>query len=192
MKNKKTQRKGTYILLLLIGIVALGVGYASITNISLSILGTATANGSAIDSDFVVRFVKSADSSSENTDVATAAANPASYDVITGENVTASASITDDSTATFNVDGMVTGDEVTFTYYIANLSNGLSANVTPTITNEYGENFEVTVSPNVGSAFNLDEGEVQQVTVTVECVSQKLLDTTGSFTISFTSVATEN
>lgn len=186
--KRKNQKKGKYLLGVLIGVVLLGVGYAAITNVSLSILGTATATGSATDADFTVKFVQTSDSGSEITAVATAAANPASYAVVTGENVEASASVTDEE-ATFNVDNMVTGDEVTFTYYIANLSNGLSANITPVVTNEYQENFEVTVSP--AALFNLDENEVQTVTVTVKCIAQDLLDKEGTFNIKFTAVAAE-
>jgi len=191
MKNKKNQKKGKYLLGLLIGVVALGIGYASITNVTLSILGTAKANGSAVDSDFVVRFVQDDDTESDITAVNTVAANPASYDVVTGANVTASAEVTGDREATFNVSNMVTGDEVTFTYYIVNLSDGLKANVTPTITNNNTENFTVTMTPAPDNAFTLAEDAVQEVTVTVECISQNLLDTKGTFTISFEAEATE-
>ena len=188
--KRKNQKKGKYLLGVLIGVVLLGVGYAAITDVSLSILGTATATGSATDADFTVKFVQTSDSRSEITDVATAAANPASYAVVTGENVEASASVVKNGEeATFTVDNMVTGDEVTFTYYIANLSNGLSANITPVVTNEYQENFEVTVSP--AALFNLDENEVQTVTVTVKCIAQDLLDKEGTFNIKFTAVAAE-
>jgi len=189
MKNKKNQKKGKYLLGLLVGVVALGIGYATITNITLSITGNAKANGTAVDSDFVVRFVQTTDAESEVTAVSAAAANPTSYNVVTGEEITASTEITADDEATFNVTGMVTGDEVTFTYYIANLSDGLKANVTPTLTNNNTENFTVTMTPV--EAFTLAEDAVQEVTVTVECISQNLLDTKGTFTISFEAEATE-
>lgn len=189
--KRGNQKKGKYLLGLLVAVVALGIGYAAITNIPLFISGSATANGSATDSDFVVRFVKSTDTDNAIAAVATAAANPASYTVVTGEDVTASASVTDDTHATFNVDGMVTGDEVRFTYYIANLSNGLGANITPSITNNYSDNFEVTVAPVNGTAFTLATGEIKTITVTVRCVAQNLMETSGSFTVSFNSVATE-
>ena len=187
----KNQKKGNYLLGLLVGVVALGIGYAAITNVSLSITGSATATGSATDADFTVRFVQTTDTENEVTAVATAATSPATYTVVTGENVEASASVTDETHATFNVEGMVEGDEVTFTYYIANLSNDLGADITPSITNEYSENFTVTVNPTTGSAFHLNDGQVQTVTVTVTCIAQNLLDTTGSFEISFDAAATE-
>jgi len=189
--KRKNQKKGKYLLGLLVGVVALGIGYAAITNISLSITGSAAATGSATNADFDVRFVQTTDTGNEVTAVANAALAPATYNVVTGENITATASVTDDTHATFNVDGMVVNDEVTFTYYIANLSDELGANITPTITNEYSDNFTVTVNPTTGSAFHLNVGQIQTVTVTVKCTAQNLLDTTGSFTISFDAAATE-
>ena len=186
---KKNQKKGKFLLGALVGVVALGVGYATITNVTLNINGSATALGSAQQSDFVVRFVQSSDSEHAVTAVSTAATNPASYTVVTGSAVEASASITSDTEATFNVDKMVAGDEVRFTYYVTNLSNDLGAKITPNVTNEYTENFEVTVNPN--EEINLAENEVQEITVTVKCIAQDLLDTTGTFTVSFTAEATE-
>ena len=189
MTNSNSKKKSKYILLLLISVVVLGLGYAAVANITLNITGSATANGNASDSDFVVRFVKSSDSTNEIAEVSAAAANPASYNVITGDDVNATASITNDTTAAFSVDNMVANDEVTFTYYIVNLSNEIGANITPAVTNDYSDNFTVTVNPS--SAFSLDDGEVQVVTVTVKCVAQDLQDKTGSFTVSFTAAATE-
>ena len=117
------------------------------------------------------------------------AVNPASYVVVTGENVEVSASVTDDTHAKFNVENMAIGNEVTFTYYIANLSNDLGAKITPTVTSDNEVNFEVTVNPD--SEFNLDENEVQEVVVTVKCIAQNKLDASGSFEVSFETEATE-
>lgn len=185
----KSQKKGKYLLGLLLGIVLLGVGYASITNVTLSILGSASATGSATDADFIVKFIETTDSESTVNEVSTKAANPTSYNVVRGNNVEVTSNVKSENKATFSVDNMVVNDEVEITYYIANLSNGLSANITPEITNANSENFEVTVNPS--SLFNLDENEVQTVTVTVKCIKQELLDAEGTFNITFTAAAAE-
>lgn len=189
MKKRQNEKKGKYLLGLLGGVVALGIGYASLTNIPLSIAGSATAKGSDVSADFKVRFIQSTDTESEIADVKTAAANPATNTIVTGENVEATQSVTDDTHATFNVDGMVQGDEVKFTYYVVNLSDGISANITPSITNDNTDNFTVTVTPN--ELFNLNQDEVQTVTVTVRCIAQDTLEKQGAFNVSFNAEAIE-
>lgn len=189
MKKRQKEKKGKYLLGLLVGVVTLGVGYAALTNIPLSIAGSATANGSITDADFKVRFVQSSDLESEIDEVRSAAANPATGTVITGETVETTQSVTGDRNATFSVEGMVQGDEVKFTYYIVNLSNGLSANITPDVTNSNSNNFSVEIAPN--ELFNLDQNEVQEVTVTVKCIAQDLEEQQGSFNVSFNAVAIE-
>ena len=188
MRNRKGQKKGKFLLGLLVGVVALGIGYAAISNVQLFINGTAKAVGSAQDSDFVVKFVETTDSESPVEAVATASANPTSYST-EAAGVTATTSVIDATHATFSVDGMVTDDEVTFTYYIANLSNGLGAKITPDVSNDNEDIFEVTVTP--GELFNLASGNLRQVTVNVKCIAQNKLDSEGSFEISFDAAATE-
>jgi len=191
MKNKKNQKKGKYLLGLLAGVVVLGVGYATISNISLNITGSASAIGSLNDNDFVVRFVNDTDANNTNNEVSSVVGLNAKYTVIKGENVTASASIENDLNAKFDVQNMVVDDEVKFTYYIANLSNGIDAKVTPSITNASSDNFEITINPVADTEFDLADGNVQKVDVTVKCISQDLTTTNGSFNISFTAQAVE-
>ena len=187
--KKQKQRKGKLLLGVLVAVVALGVGYAAITNINLAINGTATATGSADDSDFKVRFVNSLDTENDSAAVAEAAANHATY-VRSSESITAQTSVTGETTATFEVSDMQTGDYVIFTYYIANLSNDLKTKINvPTVTNDKSDYFSITVTPN--SEVTLDEGEVQALTVRVDCINQAKLDTTGTFTVSFTAEAIE-
>lgn len=181
----KKNKKGNLLLFLLVGVVTLGIGYAAISNISLSINGNAQATGSKEDTDWNVRFVKSTDTESSIAEVAAAAENATSYEVSSGSSATAEASITDDTTATFSVENMVENDMVTFTYYIANLSNDIKAKINvPTITNDKTDYFEVTASPIVETTLN--DGKVQEVTVTVRCLQQTKLENTASFTVSFT------
>lgn len=186
---KMSQKKGKYLLGLLVGVVSLGIGYAAITNVTLNINGSATAVGSQSDADFVVRFVKSTDTTSEVSAVNAVANNAVTYTVVTGDEIEASASITNDTTATFNVENMIAGDEVKFTYYIANLSDGLGAEITPTITNEFSDNFVVTVNPS--SVFDLSENNVQEINVTVRCIAQNKVEKSGTFNVSFTAIPTE-
>ena len=183
--KKKNQKKGKYLLGLLVGVIALGVGYAAITNVTLNITGTATTTGIKDDADFTVRYVNGNDTENNISAVATAALNPAKYEVVNGgTDVTASASIQNDLTANFSVENMESGNEVVFTYYIANLSNGVGADITPSISGE-SSNFEVVVTPVSGAAFHLNENEVKEVTVRVTCVSQSPLEQSENFSITF-------
>lgn len=187
MRNKNN-RKGRLLVSILAGVILLGIGYAAITNITLSINGNAKATGSKTDADFVVRFVNATDVNSEYEAVANTAQTP--YEVVKTPDVESSVSITGDTTATFSLKDMEEGDTATINYYVANFSNDLSANVSiPTVSNNNEENFEVTVTPTTTT--HLAEGEVMTIAVTVNCISQSKLDSEGTFEISFSAEAAE-
>ena len=191
--KKNNQKKGKYLLGLLVGVVALGIGYAAISNVTLSIAGTATATGTKNDADFTVRFIKTDDTVNEVPAVAEIPAKDrVKYTVVNGnKELAASATIKNDETAEFTVTNMEAGNEVVFTYYIANLSNGLGADITPSISTSENSNFTVEVTPTIGETFHLNENEVQEVTVRVTCEEQSALEKTETFSISFKADPTE-
>ena len=74
--NRQNSKKGKVLLGVLVGIIALGIGYAALTNVNLSITGAAKAKGSATQEDFRVRYINNTDTTNTYTDVASKAANP--------------------------------------------------------------------------------------------------------------------
>lgn len=186
--------KKNYWLIMLIAILALGVGYAAVANIDLIVGGRATASGNATDEDFVVRFVQSDDASSEFTAVAQAAANPASYVTSDGSNATASASVTDDENATFSITGLSSvGEYVTFTYYVTNLSEGLPAYVYVDVVNSNNDqNNYFKVTRTIGNSELTEKGSVTPVNVKVEVIALPKFDLTGNFTVKLVASATKN
>lgn len=190
--NRQNSKRGKLLLGVLVGIIALGIGYAALTNVQLSITGTAKAKGSATQEDFRVRYVNATDTANTYESVKTVAANPVVVDTTASAGATATASITDDTHATFSVDGMATNDEVTIKYYVANLSTNLDAKIkiaNDAVTNDQSDLFTVTVDANTNEV--LQPGEVLPVTVTVKCIAQNKLDTTGTFTVSYEAEAVE-
>ena len=188
--NRQNSKRGKLLLGVLVGIIALGIGYAALTNVNLSITGTAKAKGSATQEDFRVRYVNATDTANTYDSVKTVAANPVVVNA--PASVTANASIADDTHASFSVDGMATNDEVTIKYYVANLSTNLDAKIklaNNAVTNDQSDLFTVTV--DVDTAEVLQPGEVLPVIVTVKCIAQNKLDTTGTFTVSYEAEAVE-
>ena len=181
---KRNVRKN-FMLYLLIGVLGLGIGYAAVSNITLSINGSATANGSAEQENFIVRFVKSTDTSSDFESVRTSAQNPTPYEVSNGSTATVSSSITDDTHATFAITGLSSvGEYVDLTYYVTNLSDGIPAYISVDVensTNDASEYFEITKT--IVNDELLTQGSVTAVNVRVELIARPKLDKTGNFSV---------
>lgn len=145
----KVRRKKINILLFIfIGIITLSIGYAGISAVNLIINGNATA--SANQDNFDVKFIE------ENN------VSP----IVNPSNV-GTASIVNDTTAVFNISGvLVKGDTVTVTYKIKNNSKGIGTNISVDITNSNQTFFKtkVTLIDRV-----LQPGDTTIATVTVEC-----------------------
>lgn len=157
------KKRNTYVgLILLVAVLMLGIGYAAITNITLNITGSAKAVVS--DENFKVRFTGTPTVSDE--------------DVVT-------ATITDDVTATINVESLVAkGDKVTATYTIENASDDLSASIAvPTVENSNDEYFSVTT--DMTDAVTVASKGTTTVTVTVELIKTPIeADETTDITVS--------
>ena len=157
------KKRNTYVgLILLVAVLMLGIGYAAITNITLNITGSAKAVVS--DENFKVRFTGTPTVSDE--------------DVVT-------ATITDDVTATINVESLVAkGDKDTATYTIENASDDLSASIAvPTVENSNDEYFSVTT--DMTDAVTVASKGTTTVTVTVELIKTPIeADETTDITVS--------
>ena len=127
----------------IIAIILLGIGYAAIQNITLTIAGTAAADPS--QANFKVMF-SGTPTVSDETYVA--------------------AAITDDINATMNINGLTKkGESVSATYIVQNVSNDISADLKLATTNSNTEFF--TLKSEVGKV-SLIAGEATTVTLTVE------------------------
>ena len=124
------------LLFLLISILCISIGYAAISNISLSINGTAHAT---VDNDMRVKF------SSASGDITTSSTCLSDSGTITNC-ATISASVTSDRVASFTVSGLKGyGDVAIVRYKILNESPNLSAllNISAT-TNTNSQYFTIT------------------------------------------------
>lgn len=182
------KRKKNYWLIMLVAVVVLGVGYAAVSNVVLNITGTASAKAGLTDDEFIVKFVKALNNTTE------APTFDAGYTASAGFTGTASASVTGDKTATFTIADMQENDEVTFTYFVANLS---TENVTAYLyldvdnsSNSKTGYFEVT--PTIVDS-SLERNDVTRVTVKVKCIDQLALDSvSGSFGIKLYATTTQD
>lgn len=157
-------KKRTGIIGVLIAILALGIGYAAVTAVTLVITGTGSIT--ATQENFKVHYTGTvAVTKSPDTIVTTQTHNNAQA----GE---------------FTVSGMTkAGDTVTFTYTVINESEGINANLAaPTVvTNSNSEYFEVTTSRD---ATTLAPTESTTQTVTVTAIKTPVTDdVSGNFTI---------
>mgnify|MGYP003306990615 CR=1 FL=1 len=148
MRNKKR----IIIAIILIAILMLGIGYAAISNTTLTISGNAISQPDP--ENFKVHFVSgSATTSPDDTDIITA-------------------SVTGDTTATIAVKGLTMKDDVaTATYTIKNDSNGIAAKLSAAITSTPGENTtasDYTVSTDFVNGTVLEPGQTTTITVSVK------------------------
>lgn len=149
------------VIAVLIAVIALGVGYAAISNVTLNVNGS-QATAEADQDNFVVKY------DAESTFTYTG--NP------TGSTVTLTR--TNDTNATFTIEGLTKkGDKVTITYPIINASETLKASLAaPTITNDNTEYFSVTAtSPAAGTELAANGGTANLV-LEVEVIKTPVTD----------------
>ena len=120
MKNPNTM----LLLTVIVGVLVLGVAYAAIQNVTLTVTGEVVATPD--QGNFKVKFTGTPTSSG---------------------NGNATVSITGDLTATMSITGLkVVGDEMVVRYIIANESQGISADLSRTLTHTNNEYFDVTAT----------------------------------------------
>lgn len=158
------KRKGFVVMALLLAVLLLGIGYAAIAGVTLTINGKATATP---NSTFVVKFDQ------EGT-------------ITKGNYVVADTTVIDDDiTATLNVEGMTAkGQTATATFPITSeMEADIQAALKATVTNENEEYFNVTaeLANDTLTATTTDT----TVTVTVELIKTPIgeADITGEFTV---------
>jgi len=171
------KRKGKIVLALLLGVLMLGIGYAAISNITLTITGTAAATPGA--DAFKVEF----------TSVETYAYNGTTELSSTTEGYTdfATTASYSETTGTFSVSGLhKKGDTVEFTYTVTNESDDLSANLSIPTISAYNNSDYITISVDPVDEVTVAASGAQDYIVTVQLTKTPLVDiSTGDVTISF-------
>jgi len=175
MHNSQNKKTLQIVLVVLIAVLSLGIGYATISNINLIIDGNATANPN--DNNFKVHFVETADTPNLEGNVT----------------LTGSADIdkNDNTMATFNVGGLTKeGDYAIATYTIINNSNDVGAKLSLELTNSNADYFKVTETI---TDTELQAGDTTTGTVKVEMIKTPLTDeVTTSITAKIKATAVEN
>ena len=168
MHNSQNKKTLQIVLIVLIAVLTLGIGYASINAINLIIDGNATANPN--DNNFKVKFLYEKD------------VTP----MIEGS-PTNTVQVDSDTTASFNVATLNgAGQSVTATYRVKNESPGIGASIGLELTNSNPDYFQVTqkILDN-----KLQAGEETTVTVKVEMLKTPV-ESAVSTNITATLVAT--
>ena len=162
MRNKK---KVGALALALASVAALGVGYAVINTVDLSI-NSSTANAVAQQTNFDVKFTNA---------TLTGDATP----VGNGENDSTVTIAADGLSSTFNIKGLTKeGDTATITYTITNASNDLDATLAITtvdpitgkgVTNSNTEWFDIStvINDNANALSSEDGSNTRTATVTI-------------------------
>ena len=175
MHNSQNKKTLQIVLVVLIAVLSLGIGYATISNINLIIDGNATANPN--DNNFKVHFVETADTPNLEGNVT----------------LTGSADIdkNDNTMATFNVGGLTKeGDYAIATYTIINNSNDVGAKLSLELTNSNADYFKVTETI---TDTELQAGDTTTGTVKVEMIKTPLAnEVTTSITAKIKASAIEN
>ena len=171
-QNKKTLQ---IVLFVLVAVLTLSIGYASINAINLIISGNATA--SVNDNNFKVYFVSTGDTPS-----------------LTG-NVTVSGNArintSDNTKAEFDVSGLTkVGDYAIATYTILNNSNSIGADITLYVTNSNPEFFKVTETV---TDTQLQAGDTTTGSIKVELIKTPIdIDVSTSITATLTATPLED
>jgi len=168
MQNSQNKKTLQIVLIVLVAVLTLGIGYASISAINLIIDGNATANPN--DTNFKVKFL--------NEDGVTP--------MIEGS-PTNTVQVDSDTTASFNVSTLNgAGQSVTATYRVKNESSGIGASIGLELTNSNPDYFQVTqkILDN-----KLQAGEETTVTVKVEMLKTPVTDAVST-NITATLIAT--
>lgn len=165
MKNRKT----LIITVLLIAILALGIGYAAIGNKTLTISGNAV--GTPNDNNFKVKFT----------------GTPTKSDA---DKVKEAAILTDTTASIKVADLTKAGDSVTATYTIINESEDLSANLSAALTNSNTTDFDVTYyfgNTTGTTTASLTKGQSTTITVVVTLKTTPVTtDVTSDITVNIT------
>ena len=158
-------KKRTSIFAIIIAVLALGIGYAAITAVTLTINGSGQIN--ADQDSFNVHYTGNIDVTKSKQTITTTESHDSAQ------------------TGQFSVSGMTQqGDTVTFTYNVINESVGLKATLgTPTVkTNTNSEYF--SVSSSTASNQLAAEGGTTTQTVTVTAIKTPIdANQTGTFEI---------
>ena len=174
------KQKRTYVTLLLVmAFLCLGIAYAAISSITLTINGTATATTS--NENFKVRFAKQGETyvAPEKTGAQAAQVTEAT--------------VTGDTTAKFTITGLTTKDQTaTITYTIENASPAdINADVAVALTNGNPTWYTATVDK---SSLSLTKGATGTVAITVTLKDTPATDeeaeaAEGTFTVTLTANA---
>ena len=168
MHNSQNKKTLQIVLIVLVAVLTLGIGYASLSAINLIIDGNATANPN--DNNFKVKFLYEKD------------VTP----MIEGS-PTNTVQVDSDTTASFNVSTLNgAGQSVTATYRVKNESPGIGASIGLQLTNSNPDYFQVTqkILDN-----KLQAGEETTVTVKVEMLKTPVTAATST-SITATLIAT--
>ena len=153
MKNRKKMLTTALIVLVLL----LGVGYATVSSVSLNINGTAKAGSKELQVFY------------DGTNSGTSA------------KVTAISSQNQTRTATFTVENMTLGETVTMTFEVKNYETDVNANLAaPSVTNTNENYFQVTASCDKTT---LNAGETATITVNVTLTKTPVSEQAGSTTV---------
>ena len=154
MKNRKKMITTALIVLVLL----LGVGYATVSSVKLNINGTAKAGSKELQV-----FYDGVNSGTVSGKVTTI-----SSPVKTRE-------------ATFTVDNMTLGETVTMTFEVKNYETDVNANLAaPSVTNTNENYFQVTASCDKTT---LNAGDTATITVNVKLIKTPVTDEAGSTTV---------
>ena len=168
MQNSQNKKTLQIVLIVLVAVLTLGIGYASLSAINLIINGNATANPN--DTNFKVKFL--------NEDGVTPMIEGAPTNTV---------QVDSDTTASFNVSTLNgAGQSVTATYRVKNESPGIGASIGLQLTNSNPDYFKVTqkILDN-----KLQAGEETTVTVKVEMLKTPVTDAVST-SITATLIAT--
>ena len=172
MQNSQNKKTLQIVLFVVIAIVTLGIGYASITAINLIINGNATANVN--QNNFKVHFTQAQ-----------------AITGTTGAGGTSSIDTQDDTKAMFDVTGLTkVGDYAEAVYTVRNDSNGIGAEISLNLSNTNNEYFKVTetILDN-----KLQAGEETTAKVKVEMIKTPITDSVStSITASLTASPLED
>ena len=168
MQNSQNKKTLQIVLIVLVAVLTLGIGYASLSAINLIIDGNATANPS--DTNFKVKFL-----------------NETGVTPVIEGTPNNTVSVDSDTTASFTVTTLNgAGQSVTATYRVKNESPGIGASIGLQLTNSNPDYFKVTqkILDN-----KLQAGEETTVTVKVEMLKTPV-ESAVSTSITATLVAT--
>ena len=174
MHNSQNKKTLQIVLIVLVAVLTLGIGYASISAINLIINGGATANPS--DTNFKVKFLKETGVTPK----------------ITSEyGGTGDIDVTSDTTATFNITGLdAVGESAIANFKVKNESNNVGAEISLSVSNSNSEYFKVTETIQDNK---LQAGEETTATVKVEMIKTPINNAvTTSITATLIATPLEN